>query len=76
MAACFEHLARGRIWRLADGVWPKEGINGDGTVVSYLNNIQTTKGTTMKLTALAAFALSSTCAFARYYGANATGVRK
>jgi hypothetical protein len=45
----------------------KEGFNGDGAVVSYLNNIQTTKETTMKFAAIAlasAFALSSTCALA------------
>jgi hypothetical protein len=45
----------------------KEGFNGDGTVVSYLNNIQTTTETTMKLTAIAlaaAFVLSGTSAFA------------
>ena len=38
MAACFEPLARDRIWLLADGVWPKKGFNGDGAVVAYLNN--------------------------------------
>ena len=38
--ACFEPLARDRIWLLADGVWPKKGFNGDGAVVSYLNDRQ------------------------------------
>jgi hypothetical protein len=39
----------------------KEGFNGDGAVVSYLHN----KETTVKLAAMAlAFALSSTCALA------------
>jgi hypothetical protein len=38
MAACFEPLARDRIWLLADGVWPKKGFNGDGAVASYLND--------------------------------------
>jgi hypothetical protein len=41
----------------------KEGFNGDGAVVSYLNNVQPTKETIMKLAAIAlasAFALSST----------------
>jgi hypothetical protein len=52
---------------LASSIALKESFNGDGAVVSYLSNIQTTKETTMKLTAIAlasAFALSSTCVFA------------
>jgi hypothetical protein len=46
----------------------KEGFNGYGAVVSYLNNVQPTKQTIVKLTAIAlasAFALSSTGAFAQ-----------
>src|SRR5260370_26092854 len=37
-AAFFEHLARNRIWLLPDVLWPEEGFNGDGAVVSYLDD--------------------------------------
>ena len=72
MAGCFEHLARDRIWLLPDGPWPKEGFNGDGAVVSYLDD----KETTMTLTAiaLAAFALSSTFAFIHTVTARTSGL--
>jgi hypothetical protein len=43
--ACFEHLARNRIWLLPDGPSLKEGFNGDGAVVSYLNSIGDNDGT-------------------------------
>jgi hypothetical protein len=45
----------------------KEGFNGEGAVVSYLDNVRPTE-TTMKLTAMAwasAFAITSRCALAR-----------
>ena len=55
-----------RVLRLARSSAPialKEGFNGDGAVVSYLNNVQPMKETIVKLAAIAlasAFALSGT----------------